>query len=199
MSTFHATYHNRLSAKFGDFSIPFPLIADIICECSPQVSPGAQDGVRISHNWVHDSPKKGIRFDGDGHNLPDTGVNGYVGFNVVWNIEEKQEIYPKGDYHTVVNNVAWDDRDEEDCTLCVPPELHGTEMNSNTLVANNGASKFEGGGGTIENNYESQDVKRQMVDTDNSDFRPVPGGGFISQGLNSMHFRFLRFLMKILI
>ena len=93
---------------------------------------------------------------------------------------------PKGDYHTVVNNVAWDDNDEEDCTLCVPPELSGTEMNSNTLVANNGASKFEGGGGTIENNYESQDVKRQMVDTDNSDYRPVPGGGFISQGLNSM-------------
>ena len=93
-----------------------------------------------------------------------------------------------------MNNVAWDDNDEEDCTLCVPPELHGTEMNSNTLVANNGASKFEGGGGTIENNYESQDVKRQMVDTDNSDYRPVPGGGFISQELNSMH---IRFLMKI--
>ena len=38
----------------------------------------------------------GPRFDGDGHNLPETNVNGYVGFNVVWNIEEKQEIYPKG-------------------------------------------------------------------------------------------------------
>ena len=148
---------------------------------SIQVSPGAQDGVHISHHWIHDSPKKGIRFDGDGHSLPDTNVNGYVGYNVVWNIEGKQEIYPKGDYHSVVNNVAWDDNDKEDCTLCVPSELSGTQMNSNTLVANNGASKFEGGGGTIENNYESQDVKQQMVDPDNNDYRPVVGGGFISQ------------------
>ena len=31
----------------------------------------------------------------------------------------------------------------------------------------------------IENNYESLDVKEQMVDTDNHDFRPVAGGGFI--------------------
>ena len=79
---------------------------------------------------------------------------------------------PEGDYHTVVNNVAWDDNDKEDCTLCVPSELSGTQMNTNTLVANNGASKFEGGGGTVENNYESQDVKEQMVDTDNNDYRP---------------------------
>ena len=32
----------------------------------------------------------------------------------------------------------------------------------------------------IENNYESLDVKEQMVDTDNYDFRPVAGGGFIT-------------------
>ena len=32
----------------------------------------------------------------------------------------------------------------------------------------------------IENNYESLDVKEQMIDTDNFDFRPVPGGAFIT-------------------
>ena len=32
----------------------------------------------------------------------------------------------------------------------------------------------------IENNYESLDVKEQMVDTDNYDFRPILGGGFIT-------------------
>jgi len=51
-------------------------------------------------------------------------------------------------------------------------------MNFNTVVVNNGASKMAGGGGMIENNYESQEVKDQMIDTDNHDFRPVPGGGF---------------------
>ena len=30
----------------------------------------------------------------------------------------------------------------------------------------------------IENNYESLDVKEQMVDADNYDFRPIAGGGF---------------------
>ena len=32
----------------------------------------------------------------------------------------------------------------------------------------------------IENNYESLDVKDQMVDTNNYDFRPVQGGAFIT-------------------
>ena len=39
---------------------------------------------------------------------------------------------------------------------------------------------FAGGGGIIENNYNSTDVKEQMIDTDNYDFRPLPGGNFIA-------------------
>ena len=39
---------------------------------------------------------------------------------------------------------------------------------------------FAGGGGIIENNYNSTDVKEQMIDTDNYDFRPLPGGNFIT-------------------
>ena len=39
-----------------------------------QISPGAQNGVKISHNWVTDSPKKGLRFDGNGHPL---GLHGF--------------------------------------------------------------------------------------------------------------------------
>ena len=37
-----------------------------------------------------------------------------------------------------------------------------------------------GGGGIIENNYNSTDVKEQMIDTGNYDFRPLPGGNFIT-------------------
>merc|ERR1712226_1784872 len=37
---------------------------------------------------------------------------------------------------------------------------------------------MQDGGGFVENNYESQDVKKQMIDTNNKDFRPTPGGGF---------------------
>ena len=39
---------------------------------------------------------------------------------------------------------------------------------------------FTGGGGIIENNYNSTDVKEQMIDTENYDFRPLPGGNFIT-------------------
>ena len=39
-----------------------------------------QPNVKIRYNWVHDSIKYGIRFDGDG-----AGYNGYIHHNVVWN------------------------------------------------------------------------------------------------------------------
>ena len=146
---------------------------------SIHVQVGAQTGIHISHNWVHSSPKKCIRFDGGGTprcNEYTSGCGGYVGFNVVWNVEDK-EIYTKGDNHTVTNNVAWDDN-SEDCTICVPSEHGDSPNNQNSVVTNNGASKFQDGGGLIENNYESQDVKAQMMDTANYDFRPVMGGEF---------------------
>ena len=101
---------------------------------------GAQNGIKISYEWIHNSPKKGIRFDGNGDPL---GLNGYVGYNVVWNVEDNREIYAKGDNHTVTNNVAWDDNDTSDCTVCVPTELSGNPMNANTIVVNNGAQKMQ--------------------------------------------------------
>ena len=142
---------------------------------SIQISTGAQNGISVSHQWIHDSPKKGIRFDGNGDPL---GRFGYIGFNVVWNVNGNTEIYAKGDNHTVTNNVAWDDHDTSHCTLCVPSSHSGNPMNFNTVVVNNGASKMANGGGLIENNYASLDVKDQMIDTDNKDFRPAPGGAF---------------------
>ena len=114
---------------------------------------GAQDGIKISYEWIHNSPKKGIRFDGNGDPL---GLNGYVGYNVVWNAEiwdhgtdlkavdtTNREIYTKGDQHTVTNNVAWDDLDDTDCTVCVPTELQDNPMNENTVVTNNGAQMMQ--------------------------------------------------------
>ena len=149
---------------------------------SVHIQVGAQTNIPISYsNWIHTSPKKGIRFDGSGEPVchQKSGCGGYVGFNVVWNSEDK-EIYTKGDNHTVVNNVGWDDLDTDGCTICVPPEHQGVVMNEDSIVVNNGASMFQGGGGIIENNYESTNVKKQMKDTDNYDFRPVNDGGFIT-------------------
>ena len=38
-----------------------------------QVSPLSQDRAIITYNWAHSSPKKGIRFDGSGEQLPEKG------------------------------------------------------------------------------------------------------------------------------
>ena len=44
-------------------------------------------------------------------------------FNVVWDIEGNREIYPKGENHTITNNVAWDDDDQGGnsigCNFCL--------------------------------------------------------------------------------
>ena len=144
----------------------------------------SQPGSYIVNNWVHTSPKMGIRFDGGGTpncNERSTGCGGYVSYNVAWNIIGR-EAFLKGDNHTVLNNVGWDDS-SEDCTFCVPAEFQGATMNTKSIVVNNGAvlgGSTGGGGAVVENNYDAQDVKDQMVDADNYDFRPVPGGGFIT-------------------
>jgi len=151
---------------------------------SVHVQVQAQTGMVISHNWLHDSPKKGIRLDGGGEpkcHTKDTGCGTYMGFNVVWNSVDQKNVYAKGDNHTMTNNVAWDDDpDDNDCSLCFPPEHQGVPNNENSVLINNGATKFEGGGGLIENNYEADDVTKQMMDTANHDFRPIPGGAFIT-------------------
>ena len=57
-----------------------------------------QYNVRIENNWVMDSPKYGIRFDGE---RPKIGEHGYVIGNVV---AKTNGMNLKGDYHTAMNN-----------------------------------------------------------------------------------------------
>ena len=111
----------------------------------------SQTDCLITNNWIHDSPKKGIRLDTPS-DVDRQGNNGNIGYNVVWNIEDK-EIYPKGDNHSVYNNVGWDDQDtKQRCTIRVPSQAFGFPMNFYTTVVNNGASMLDNGG-VMENNY----------------------------------------------
>ena len=54
--------------------------------------------MRIENNWVMDSPKYGIRFDGE---RPKIGEHGKVIGNVV---VKTNGMNLKGDYHTAMNN-----------------------------------------------------------------------------------------------
>jgi len=136
---------------------------------SLQISPVSTNGIHVTHNWVHDSPKKGIRFDGE-----EGGPNGTVSNNVVWDIHDRNnEIYLKGNYHTVKNNIAY--AKDSYCTVCVPSSHWGHPMNEHSRVMNNGATRLSDGGQT-ENNFVSMDLEQEMVDSSIQDFRPVPGG-----------------------
>merc|ERR1712168_585701 len=63
---------------------------------------GAQKGANANHNWVADSPKYAIRFDGAGSRR---GTNGTQAYNVAWN---SSGLIIKGDSHRVYNNLAID-------------------------------------------------------------------------------------------
>ena len=89
--------------------------------------------------------------------------------------------YLKGDNHTVESNLAYDDNDNTHCSLCVPTHHGDYEMNKHTVVINNAASRMEGGGGVIQNNYVGLDVKNHLEDPDVQDFRPIEGGA-LTQG-----------------
>ena len=55
-----------------------------------QISPNAQSQSIVRYNWIHDSHKNGIRFDGS-----TGGSNGIMHHNVVWNV--KRGLMVKGD------------------------------------------------------------------------------------------------------
>merc|ERR1712087_762548 len=104
-----------------------------------QIQTGAQTGAVIKRNWVHDSPKFGIRFDGSTH----FGTGSDLAENVVWNAHG---FMCKGDNHTVAANLALENVSGNECSLCVIYRLRNdpTIMNMNSLVANNAATLADG-------------------------------------------------------
>jgi len=161
-----------------------------------QFQSGAQFEANVNHNWVRDSPKAGIRFDSPGTRY---GQNGDMEFNVVWNTSG---LMVKGDYHQVRNNLALDKYDGEKrkdgegsgCTLCVIYKLRKFPLvnNQNTIVINNGATHGDGGknvatkphtrfdlaGKKVENNYSGKNIRQNLYDSHNWDFRPLENSNF---------------------
>ena len=159
-----------------------------------QLAQRAQSNAIVTHNWVHDSPKYGIRFDGE---PPKIGVNGTVRSNVAFRLDAGG-LQVKGDYHTADHNLAfdvWDGtrREFPGCSLCVWKHCRANpgEMNAHSIVTNNLADIATGGrkfnfntgkplkpldewplhGETVKNNHINPDIKALLHDPDNSDFR----------------------------
>jgi len=63
-----------------------------------------QEPVEVDHNWSHDHPKNGYRFDGSGGPPRPHSQFGTMHHNVTWNTNG---MVVKGDRHLIHNNVVW--------------------------------------------------------------------------------------------
>ena len=102
---------------------------------------GQQPGSETRYNWLHDSPKYGVRFDGDGD-----GNNGLIHHNVIWNIQGG--IMIKGYEHMIYNNTAFDNGEKNDIIVLI--DLGGNE---GTITRNNAADKIAGHRSDTYQNY----------------------------------------------
>lgn len=163
-----------------------------------QLSVKQQPNGIVRYNWVHDSVKQGIRFDN--MNTPNApyGKNGHVFNNVAWKTDR---IYFKGDNHFVFNNLSFDSH-LNDLIVSSNEAIQG--HNHKTITRNNISNKFSGHRtkpikkypvpGIVDHNWDGvtlgKDVRSQLRDPDNLDFRPkansvlVDGGVIIKDKIN---------------
>jgi len=158
-----------------------------------QISVAAQDQSQTRYNWVHNTVKQGLRFDN--MNLPNSpwGENGNMHHNVAWKTDR---IFFKGDNHFIYNNLSFDNHLND---LIVSSNVPIQGRNYKTITRNNLSNKFSGHRtkpgkkypvpGIVDHNwsgnFKNADVRSQLRDPDNLDFRPkkdselVDGGAFI--------------------
>ncbi|MFL2954780.1 MAG: DUF1565 domain-containing protein, partial [Candidatus Thalassarchaeaceae archaeon] len=156
-----------------------------------QMMQGEQEGAEIAYNWVHDSPKYGIRMDGP-FGGTNSGRNATVHHNVVWNINGG--IIAKGDYHNVSHNTAFDNPAGSSGRNDIVVLYDDTGGNENSTVQYNAADRMAGHrtdtlqqspfpqNDDISDNWNGYDadnsgetVTSQLADFGALDFRPVAG------------------------
>jgi len=152
-----------------------------------------QANAKIRFNWVHDTIKYGIRFDGDGE-----GYNGYIHHNIGWNCEGA--IMAKGGMidpntgnsvggHFVYNNTAFNSTVKND--IMVLNVQAGQDINFGSVVKNNLAETIYGHRSNPEafepriihsNNLSPANVEDYLVDEPNGDYRPINDPSIVGAG-----------------
>jgi len=156
-----------------------------------QVSVAGQDRSYTRNNWVHDTVKQGLRFDNS--NLPNSpwGKNGTMHHNVAWNTDR---IFFKGDKHFIFNNLVFGSAKND---LIISSNTAIAGFNYETITRNNICNKFSGHRtlpgsehpvpGIVDHNwagnFKDADVRSQLRDPDNLDFRPKAGSELIDAGI----------------
>ena len=153
---------------------------------------GQQPNSKVRFNWVHDTIKYGIRFDGDGD-----GYNGSIHHNIGWNCEGA--IMAKGGWldengdsvggHFIYNNTAFNSTVKND--IMVINVQKGVNINNDSVVMNNLTEKLSGHRTDPEafeswiihsNNFTPTNVEDYLVNTNSNDFRPINDGSVVNAG-----------------
>jgi hypothetical protein len=156
-----------------------------------QVSVKQQPNSVVRYNWVHNSVKQGIRFDNKNTPNAPFGNNGNVFNNVAW---QTDRIFFKGDNHFIFNNLSFDNH-QNDLIISSNKVIQG--HNHKTITRNNISNKFSGHRtkpsskypvpGIVDHNWDGVtlglDVRTQLRDVDNLDFRPQAGSMLIDAGV----------------
>ncbi len=155
-----------------------------------QVSVKSQKNTIVRYNWVHDTVKQGIRFDNSNKPGSQWGQGCRAHHNVAWKTDR---IYFKGDRHFIHNNLAFDNHKND---LIVSTNLEINGRNFKTVTRNNIAGTFSGHRrkpaikypvpGIVERNWTADmqkcDIRTQLKDPDNLDFRPKANSELIDVG-----------------
>ena len=132
---------------------------------------------QVRYNWFHNTIKSGARFDAP---IPPTrwSNSGLMHHNVCWGMN--QGLMIKGERHLVFNNTAFDN-EKTDLVFLDDIDVGGGG-NKGTYFANNLGGKISGNRSkpkpipgilaTNRNGLDGIDVKADLVDPENFDFRP---------------------------
>ena len=156
-----------------------------------QVSVAAQPDSETHHNWVHNTVKQGLRFDNKNTPGAPWGERGTMHHNVAWKTDR---IFFKGDNHFIYNNLSFDSH-QNDLIISSDTKIQG--HNHGTITRNNLANTMSGSRskpgkdfpvpGIVDHNWSADvkggDIRDQLRDPDNLDFRPKQNAEIIDAGV----------------
>ena len=162
--------------------------------CAFQVAGGGQIGSITTQNWIHNTVKAGMRFDGSEDEDPlikNVMIEGTFVRNVVW--DNPLGYMVKGDYHRVYNNVAFNNSATE--AKILTSKFHDN-ANTHTVTRNNVMEDMSGSRngtqftdpvpGIVDHNWladpKEYDIQKVLRDPYNLDFRPRENSALVDMG-----------------
>ncbi|VGO23172.1 hypothetical protein SCARR_05277 [Pontiella sulfatireligans] len=155
-----------------------------------QVLVAKQTDANIGWNWVHDWSRLGIRFDGSG------GIGGRVHHSVGWGPNMNSTVFiGNHENNEIINNSGiYSSARPEIVVESAPYGDLPMPANTNTITRNNFARQIAGTTtdgspvpGIYDHNWDGydlgMDIRTQLRDPDNLDYRPIPGADIVDAGV----------------